>query len=88
MDLVQLEGLVLRLTITRLRKNCDAHLLFNASWLVSNFCMHQMLMKDSMHQINLGIIVCLIMAILNKYWEYVLQYFPEGNEGLAAQKPA
>jgi hypothetical protein len=36
------------------RKECGAHLLFNSFWLVSNFCVHQMHMKDSMHQIDLG----------------------------------
>ena len=27
-----------------------------------------------------------IMAILKKYWECVLQYFPEGTENMAAKK--
>jgi hypothetical protein len=41
------------------RINCDAHLLFNAFWTrkVSHFCVHRMLMRDHMHQIDLG--VCL-----------------------------
>jgi hypothetical protein len=26
------------------------------------------------------------MAILKKYWECVLQFFPDGSEGLAAKK--
>ena len=43
-------------------------------------------MKDSMHQIDLGVIIRLIMAILWKYWEDVLQYLKEGSEGLAAKK--
>ena len=41
-----------------------------------------------MHQIDLGVIICLIMAILKKYWECVLQFLKEGSEGLAAKKLA
>jgi hypothetical protein len=61
-------------------------LLFNAFWAVANCCIHQLLMKDPMHQMDLGVIVRLIMAILRKYWERVLQFLKEGNEGLAAKK--
>ena len=68
------------------RGECGAHLLFNAFWAVVNCCVHQLLMKDPMHQIDLGIIIRLIMAILKKYWECVLQYFAEGTENLAAKK--
>ena len=68
------------------RGECGAHLLFNAFWAVANCCVHQLLMKDPMHQIDLGIIIRLIMAILKKYWENVLQFFEEGSEGLAAKK--
>ena len=45
-----------------------------------------LLLPDPMHQIDLGVIVRLIMAILRKYWERVLQFLKEGNEGLAAKK--
>ena len=68
------------------RAECGAHLLFNAFWAVANCCVHQLLMRDSMHQIDLGVIIRLIMAILRKYWECVLQFFEEGKEGLAAKK--
>ena len=68
------------------RAECGAHLLFNAFWAVANCCIHQLLMKDPMHQMDLGVIVRLIMAILRKYWECVLQFLKEGNEGLAAKK--
>ena len=68
------------------RSECNAHLLFNAFWNVANCCVHQLLMKDSMHQIDPGVIIRLIMAILRKYWEDVLQYLKEGSEGLAAKK--
>jgi hypothetical protein len=43
-------------------------------------------MRDGMHQIDLGVIIRLIMAILRKYWECVLQFLGEGQEGLAAKK--
>ena len=45
-----------------------------------------LLLPDPMHQIDLGVIVRFIMAILRKYWERVLQFLKEGNEGLAAKK--
>jgi hypothetical protein len=43
-------------------------------------------MRDGMHQIDLGVIIRLIMAILRKYWECVLQFLGEDKEGLAAKK--
>jgi GTP cyclohydrolase III len=43
-------------------------------------------MRDGMHQIDLGVIIRLIMAILRKYWECVLQFLGEDNAGLAAKK--
>ena len=45
-----------------------------------------LLLPDPMHQIDLGVIFRLIMAIIRKYWERVLQFLKEGNEGLAAKK--
>ena len=45
-------------------------------------------MKDSMHQIDFGVMVRFIMAILKQYWECVLQYLADGKESLAAQKLA
>ena len=68
------------------RAECGAHLLLNAFWGVSNCCVHQLLMKDSMHQIDLGVIIRLIMAILKEYWESILQFLREGMEGLAANR--
>ena len=40
------------------RTRCGAHLLFNALWLIPHWhvCLHQMLMRDSMHAIDLGVI--------------------------------
>jgi hypothetical protein len=45
-----------------------------------------LLMKESMHQINLGVAIRLIMTILREYWEDVLQYLKHGSDGLAARK--
>ena len=70
----------------RARIECGAHLLFNAFWRVSFFCVHQMLVRDLMHQIDLWIIVRLITAILKKYWGCELQHLEEGNELQAAKR--
>ena len=53
------------------RDYCGAHLVYNAFWNVKHFCVHQMLMRDPMHQVDLGVIVHLIKAILRKYAECV-----------------
>lgn len=53
------------------RERVGAHLVFNAFWLISNFCVHQMLMRDGMHTIDLGIIITLIKAILRGFAEVV-----------------
>jgi hypothetical protein len=39
-----------------------------------------------MHQIDLGVTIRLIMAILRKYWDDVLQFLKDGSDGLAARK--
>jgi hypothetical protein len=52
----------------RVRKLAGAHLVHNAFWMVRGFCACQMLMRDPMHQINHGVIVYLLRAIL---WHYV-----------------
>ncbi len=36
----------------RARTECGAHLLLNAFWRVSNFCVHQLRVRDHMHQIE------------------------------------
>ena len=66
------------------RKTCKAHLLFNAFWLIPFFCVHQMLMRDPMHQIDLGVILHHIKAILRKYKECVEDIL--GITGKAAAK--
>ena len=53
------------------RSLCNAHLVLNAFWSVPHFCVHQMLMRDPMHQVDLGVIVHLIKAILRKFRESV-----------------
>ncbi len=40
-----------------------AHLIFNAFWTIQHFCVHQLLMRDPMHQADLEAIVHLIRAI-------------------------
>ena len=52
----------------RVRKIAGSHLVQNAFWLVQGFCACQMLMRDPMHQIDHGVIVYLLRAIL---WHYV-----------------
>ena len=52
------------------RARCGAHLVFNA-WLITHFCVHQMLMRDGMQAINIGIIITLIRAILRAFLEVV-----------------
>lgn len=66
------------------RKSVGAHLLYNAFWIVPHFCVYQMLMKDRMHAIDLGVILTLIKAMMRKYYECV-EIFMD-NEGLAANK--
>ena len=66
------------------RKQCRAHLLFNAFWSIPHFCVHQMLMRDPMHQIDLRVILHLLRAILRKYKEVVEDILKK--PGLAASK--
>ncbi len=53
------------------RTLCNAHLVLNAFWSIPHFCVHQMLMRDPMHQVDLGAIIHLIRAILRKFEECV-----------------
>jgi hypothetical protein len=64
--------------------HAGAHLVFNAFWNIQHFCVHQMLMRDPMHQIDLGAIVHLIRAILRKFKECVV--IALDKVGLAAKK--
>ena len=56
-------------TNKRFRESARAQLVFNAFWNIQHFCVHQMLMRDPMHQIDLGAIVHLIRAILRNFQE-------------------
>jgi hypothetical protein len=42
-------------------------LLFNAFWLVSTFCIFQMYMRDSLHQIDHGVFLHACRGILRLY---------------------
>jgi hypothetical protein len=55
----------------RVRKLAGAHLVQNAFWLAQGFCVYQMCMRDPMHQIDHGVIIYLLRAILWRYVESV-----------------
>ncbi len=50
------------------RKECGTHMTYNAFWEVPNFCVQQMLPRNRMHAIDLGVIIRLILAMLMKFW--------------------
>ena len=66
------------------RVKAGAHLFFNAFWLIPNFCINLMYMRDPMHQIDSGVIVSFLKAILRKFRECV--EIPLGIAGAAAKK--
>jgi hypothetical protein len=66
------------------RKECGTHMTYTAFWEVPNFCVQQMLPRDSMDAIDLGAIIILILAILKKIYMCVEQNL--NVEGLAAKK--
>ena len=66
------------------RIKAGAHLFFNAFWLIPNFCINQMYMRDPMHQIDSGVIISFLKAVLRKFRECV--EFPLGIPGAAAKK--
>jgi hypothetical protein len=50
------------------RRACaGAHLMFNAFWMISSFCIYQMYMRDSLHQVDHGIIIHILRAILRLF---------------------
>jgi hypothetical protein len=65
-------------------QKAGAHLFFNAFWLIPHFCVNLMYMRDPMHQIDNGIIIAFLKAILRKYRECVESTL--GKIGLAAKK--
>jgi hypothetical protein len=52
-------------------KKGGAHLFFNAFWLIPHFCINLMYMRDTMHQIDSGVIISFLEAILRKFRECV-----------------
>ena len=66
------------------RKKAGAHLFFNAFWLIPHFCINLMYMRDTMHQIDSGVIISFLKAILRKFRECV--ELPLGIVGAAAKK--
>ncbi len=48
-----------------------AHLFFNAFWLIPHFLINSMYMCDTMHQIDSGVILSFLKAILRKFRECV-----------------
>ena len=52
----------------REHKRCGFHLFFNAFWLISNFCLFQMYMRDSLHQIDHGIVIHVLRGILRLFY--------------------
>ena len=66
------------------RKRAGCHLVWNAFWGVRCFCVYQMCMRDPMHQIDSGVIVQLLKAILRIYDERVESVL--GVVGTAAEK--
>ena len=66
------------------RVKAGAHLFFNAFWLIPHFCINLMYMRDTMHQIDSGVIISFLKAILRKFLECV--EIPLGIAGEAAKK--
>ena len=52
----------------RQRKLSGLHLFFNSFWLVSTFCLFQMHMRDSLHQIDHGVIIHVMRGILRLFY--------------------
>jgi hypothetical protein len=59
-------------------------LFFNAFWLIPHFCINLMYMRDTLHQIDSGVIISFLKAILRKFRECV--EIPLGIAGAAAKK--
>ena len=51
-------------TYERERTRTGFHLFFNAFWNVPNFCLFQMSMRDSLHQIDHGVVIHVLRGIL------------------------
>ena len=52
----------------RERKRSGFHLFFSTFWMISTFCLFQMHMRDSLHQIDHGVIIHVLRAILRLFY--------------------
>ena len=52
----------------RERKRSGFHLFFSTFWMISTFCLFQMHMSDSLHQIDHGVIIHVLQAILRLFY--------------------
>jgi len=52
----------------RERRSTGFHLFFNSFWLISSFCLFQMHMRDSLHQIDHGVIIHVLRGILRLFY--------------------
>ncbi len=59
------------------QNKAGAHLLFNAFWRIPHFCVNLMSMRDPMHQIENGIVISFLKAILRKYSECLELILPD-----------
>ena len=50
------------------RTQAGAHLVINEIRLVSTFCLCQMYMRDSLHQVDHGIIIHVMRATMSLFW--------------------
>jgi len=52
----------------RERTRSGFHLFFSTFWMISTFCLFQMHMRDSLHQIDHGVIIHVLRAILRLFY--------------------
>jgi hypothetical protein len=50
------------------RTAAGGHLLFNVFWLIPTFCIFQMYMRDSLHQVDHGIVIHVLRGILRLFF--------------------
>ena len=55
-------------TYERNRARVGCHLFFNAFWHISTFCLFQMYMRDSLHEIDHGVIIHVLRGILRLFY--------------------
>ena len=52
----------------REHKRCGFHMFFSAFWHITTFCLFQMHMRDSLHQIDHGVIIHVLRGILRLFY--------------------